>query len=239
MPLAEHLGSHLAELRRRLMISLAAVLVFSGLAYAFAEPIAEFVMAPLFAASPSLKSLVYTNLTEAFFAYLKLSLCVGLAASLPVVMYQVWGFVAPGLQPHEKRLIRVVALLGSGLFVLGAAFAYFAILPRMLHFLMSFAGQNLEPRPRFEDYLIFMARAALAFGLAFEIPFLMAAVVKTGLLPAGHFRRKRPYFYLVLAVLAFLLAAGEPFSALLLILPLGVLYEIGNLIAQAVGGGLS
>ena len=127
----------------------------------------------------------------------------------------------------------MVVLLGSGLFLLGAAFAYFVIMPRILHFLMSFASKTLEARPRFEDYLTFMARSALAFGLAFEIPFLMAAVVKTGLLSANHFRKKRLYFYLVLAVLAFLLSAGEPFSAMLLVLPLAILYEIGNLIAQA------
>lgn len=235
MPLlAEHLGSHLRELRQRLVVSLLAVLVCSGVAYAFIEPIAWAVMAPLFQACPSLKSLVYTNLTEAFLSYIKLALVIGVGASLPVLLYQAWSFVAPGLHTHEKAVLRTVVLLASLLFLGGVAFAYFLLLPRLLHFLMGFAREGLQPLPKFGLYLTFMARTALGFGLAFEIPFLMAAVSRTGLVAAGHFQQKRLYFSLVLLALAFVLAAGEPFSALLLLLPLAGLYEIGVVIARVV-----
>lgn len=235
LPLAEHLGSHLSELRQRLLVSMLSVCVCSGIAYAFAQPIAEFLMTPLFQACPSLKSLVYTNLTEAFFSYMKLAILIGISASFPVLVYQAWGFVAPGLRGNEKAAVRVVVGLASGLFVSGVAFAYWLVLPRALTFLMSFARENLTPMPKFGDYLTFMARTGLAFGLAFEIPFLMAAAAKTGLAAKGHFIDKRPYFYLVLLVLAFLLTAGDPFSALLLALPLCGLYEIGVLAVRLMG----
>ena len=235
LPLSEHLGTHLRELRQRLLISMAAVVVCSGVAYAFAQPIAEFLMTPLFLACPDLKSLVYTNLTEAFFSYMKLAILLGISASFPVLIYQAWRFVAPGLHAREKASVRTVVFLASGLFVGGAAFAYWLALPRALVFLMGFARENLTPMPKFGEYLTFMARTGMAFGLAFEIPFLMTAAVKTGLVDKDHFGKKRLYFYLAILCLSFLLTAGDPFSAILLTLPLGGLYEIGALIARFVG----
>ncbi len=234
LPLAEHLGTHLHELRQRLLVAMLAVVVCSGVAYAYVEPIAEFLMAPLFQACPDLKSLVYTNLTEAFFSYMKLAILIGISASFPVLVYQTWSFVAPGLHQNEKAAVRVVVLLASGLFIGGAAFAYWLVLPQALVFLMSFARENLTPMPKFGDYLTFMARSGLAFGLAFEIPFLMAAASKTGLVAKDHFGKKRPYFYLALLVLSFLLTAGDPFSAVLLTLPLCGLYETGAVVVRFV-----
>jgi len=235
-PLVEHLGSHLHELRQRLIVSLLAVVLGSSIAYAFAEPIAEFCMAPLFAACPELKTLIYTNLTEAFFSYMKLAIAVGVGASLPVVLYQAWQFAAPGLHTKEKAVVRLVVFLASGLFAGGVAFAYWLVVPRMLVFLMGFARENLTPMPKFGEYLTFIARTGIAFGLAFEIPFLMVAVAKLGLVDPGHFRKKRPYFYLSLLGLSFLLAAGDPVAALLLAVPLCALYEVGAQVVRLVMG---
>ncbi|MDD5758369.1 MAG: twin-arginine translocase subunit TatC [Desulfobulbaceae bacterium] len=227
LPLSDHIGSHLHELRRRLIISLLSIIICSGIAYSFVEPISEFLMAPLFHASPSLKNLIYTNLTEAFFSYMKLAILVGISASFPVLVYQAWQFAAPGLHAHEKSTVRVVVFLASGLFVGGVAFAYWFVLPQMLRFLMGFSRENLTPMPKFGEYLTFMARTGLAFGLAFEIPFLMAATAKIGLIDKEHFHKKRLYFYLTLLGLSFLLTAGDPLSAILLTIPLCGLYEIG------------
>ena len=234
LPLAEHLGTHLHELRRRLIVSMLAVIVCSGIAYAFVQPISEFLMAPLFQACPDLKRLIYTNLTEALFSYMKLAILIGIGASFPVLAYQAWQFAAPGLHENEKSTVRVVVLLASGLFVGGVAFAYWFVLPQMLVFLMSFARENLAPMPKFGEYLTFIARTGLAFGLAFEIPFLMAAAAKIGLVDKGHFGKKRPYFYLTLLGLSFLLTAGDPFSAILLAVPLCGLYEIGAQVVRFV-----
>ena len=234
LPLAEHFGAHLQELRQRLIVSMLSVMVCSGIAYAFVQPISEFLMAPLFQACPDLKHLIYTNLTEALFSYMKLAILVGISASFPVLAYQAWRFAAPGLHSNEKSTIRVVVFLASGLFVGGVAFAYWLVLPQMLGFLMSFTRENLTPMPKFGEYLTFMARTGLAFGLAFEIPFLMAAAAKIGLVDKEHFRKKRMYFYLTLLGLSFLLTAGDPFSAILLTLPLCGLYEIGVLVVRFV-----
>jgi len=233
-PLAEHLGSHLQELRQRVLIVLVSLTVCSGIAYAFAEPLGEVFMAPLFVASPELKSLVYTNLTEALFSYMKLAILIGIGVSFPVVVYQAWSFVAPGLHDIERRKVLVVVLLSAGLFVAGVVFAYWLVLPRLLAFLMGFSRENLTPMPKFGEYLTFIARTALAFGLAFQIPFLMVASAKSGIVATEHFRKKRLYCYLAIFGVAFLLTAGDPFSATLLLLPLAGLYEVGALLAKAV-----
>ena len=227
LPLSEHIGSHLHELRQRLIVSMLAVVVGSGIAYAFIQPISEFLIAPLFQACPELKKLIYTNLTEALFSYMKLAILLGISASFPVLVYQAWQFAAPGLHVKEKSTVRLVVFLASSLFVGGVAFAYWFILPQMLGFLMSFSRENLTPMPKFGEYLTFIARTGLAFGLAFEIPFLMAAAAKIGLVDRAHFKKKRLYFYLTLLGLSFLLTAGDPFSAVLLAFPLCGLYEIG------------
>lgn len=234
LPLAEHFGTHLSELRQRVVIAMAAVIVCSGVAYAFVQPIAEFLMAPLFHACPDMKSLVYTNLTEAFFTYMKVAILIGICASFPILLHQAWLFVAPGLHANERSVVLIVVLLASGLFVGGVTFAYWLVLPRTLVFLMSFARENLTPMPKFGDYLTFMARTGLAFGLAFEIPFLMAAAAKTGLVAPLHFASKRTYFYLAILGLAFLLTAGDPVAAILLTLPLAGLYEVGVLTVRLV-----
>jgi sec-independent protein translocase protein TatC len=220
------------ELRRRVTVSFAAVVFSSALAYAFAEPIARFFIAPLFLAFPDQAGLVYTNLTEALFAYLKLSILVGIIVSVPILAYQAWMYVAPGLKKQEKKIVLCVVGLGAVLFCCGVVFAYFLVLPELLKFMMSFVRDNLTPMLKFGAYLTFVARLALGFGLAFEIPFLMAAALKVGLVPKQHFHKKRLFFYLVIVGLSFFLTAGDPVSAVLVALPLCLLYEIGALVGR-------
>ncbi len=112
-PLANHFGDHLNELRRRVAISLGTLLLCAVFAYFFSEQIAQFLIVPLFRASPELKGLVYTNLTEAFISYLKISVMVGVIAAFPVVLYQVWAFVSPGLHKHEKKSSSCRCVLGQ------------------------------------------------------------------------------------------------------------------------------
>lgn len=224
--------SHMRELRQRVMVAFASVVVASGVSYAFVQPISKFFIAPLFAAYPNLAGLVYTNLTEALFSYIKLAILVGIIASVPVLAYQTWMYVAPGLRKKEKLTVLLVVGVGTGLFCAGAVFSYFVVLPELLHFLMSFVRDNLTPMPKFGAYLTFVARIALGFGLAFEIPFLMVAAVKTGVVSKKHFHQKRLYFYLLICVLSFLLSAGEPVSSALIAVPLGILYELGALIGR-------
>lgn len=233
--LTGHFQGHLKELRRRITISFLAVALASGIAYIFSEDISLFLIAPLFAASPELSHLVYTNLTEAFISYLKISVLVGVFAGFPVVLYQVWMFAAPGLHSHEKRFALVVVFWATFLFAFGVVFAYVGVLPRALVYLMSFAGDELTAMPKLDSYLSFVSRSGLAFGLSFEIPFLMVMAGKAGFVDRAYFSRQRKYFYLAIIVLSFLLAAGDVMSTMLLVLPLFILYELGLVVMRVFG----
>lgn len=225
-------SAHLEELRDRLIVSFGAVFLFAALSYFFAEHIARFFMTPLFLASPTLIKLVYTNLTEAFITYLKLSLLLGVIFSIPVLLYELWMFAAPGLHGNEKKVVLTVVFWATLLFAAGASFAFFIVLPRALHFFMGFSSPQLTPLPKLSGYLTFVARTSLAFGLSFEIPFLMVAAAKVGWVKRNYFSKKRKYFYPAILVLSLLLGAGDLMAAILLCLPLFALYESGILIIR-------
>lgn len=225
-------AAHLRELRRRLIIIFAAIAMASAGAYYGAETVVRLFMRPLRQAHPEALRLVYTNLPEAFIGYLKVSLLVGLLAAFPVVIYQLWMFVAPGLHRHEKRTALTVVFWGALLFAGGVLFAYLAVLPQALHFLLGVAGPGLTPQLKFDAYLTFVARSAFAFGLAFELPFLMLMAVKSGLLDRHYFARHRKYSYIGILIIAFLLVAGDPVATLLLAVPLCALYETGIILGR-------
>jgi sec-independent protein translocase protein TatC len=227
--LPDFLGVHFKELRKRVLVVFCTVLSFTALAYYFSSPLAAYLISPIFRAAPGIKGLVYTHLTEAFVSYLKVAVLAGVAASFPVACYQLWMFVAPGLSRREKKMALTVSFWATSLFLGGIIFAYFVALPEILSFLMNSAGPQLQANPRFDSYLTFVARTVIAFGLAFEIPFLMVAAGRTGLVPRKYFVEKRWISYGAILVLAFLLVAGDMLGTLLLALPLIALYEIGIL----------
>jgi len=231
----EFFAPHHQELRQRLIKIFLSIIVCTAVAYGFAEPIARLFLSPLFQASPLIHKLVYTNLPEAFLSYIKLSLLVGLVAGFPVILYQIWMFIAPGLKDSEKKLAITVVFWATLLFASGAAFAFMAVLPKMLHYFMSYAGPNLEPLPKFGDYLTFVARTMLAFGLSFEIPFLMVMSGKAGFVQTGSFRKKRISFYAAIVVLSFLLTAGDFMATIMLAIPLFGLYETGIFLTALFG----
>ncbi len=233
----ELFAPHHQELRNRLIKVFIAIITCTAIAYGLSEHIANLFLAPLFQASPLIHKLVYTNLPEAFLSYIKLALLIGLVASFPVILYQIWMFIAPGLKDSEKKLAVVVVFWATILFAAGAAFAFLAVMPKMLHYFMSYAGPNLEPLPKFGDYLTFVARTLLAFGLSFEIPFLMVMTGKAGLVKAGYFRQKRLSFYAAIVVLAFLLTAGDFMATAMLAIPLFALYEAGIFLTALFGRG--
>jgi sec-independent protein translocase protein TatC len=232
----EQFRPHQEELRRRLIHCSLVLMLTSTVAYLYKDQIAAWCMQPLYQAYPELGKLVYTKLTEAFLSYLKLSLLVGLIAALPFMLYQLWLFIAPGLLDHEKRTIRIVLLWATVLFAGGALFAFFIVLPRMLHYFMSYATPTLQPMLKLGLYLTFIARMILAFGIAFEIPFLIVMAIRTGLIQQDHFRNKRLYFYVAIVVLAFLLTTGELTATVLLSFPLFALYEAGIVVGRLFSG---
>ena len=228
--LGEFFGDHLKELRQRVLIVFCTVVVFTAIAYYFAKPLAFYLVRPIFLAAPEIKTLVYTHLTEAFISYLKIAVLAGVAASFPIVCYELWMFVSPGLSRQEKITALKVSFWSTALFLAGIFFAYFVALPEILSFLIGSTGMQLEAMPRLDSYLTFAARTVITFGIAFEIPFLMVAAVKTNFVKRQYFTRKRKYFYPGILFLALLLAAGELMAAVLLALPLCGLYETGILV---------
>jgi sec-independent protein translocase protein TatC len=218
---------HHQELRQRLTRVFITIILTTCIAYIFSEKIAGFFIKPLFTATPLMKTLVYTNLPEAFLSYIKLSLLLGFLVSFPVILYQAWAFISPGLKKEEKNLAVTVVFWGSLLFAIGAFFALFGVLPRMLNYFMSYASPSLEPLPKFGKYLTFVARTIIAFGLSFQIPFLMVMAGRGNLVQAAYFRTQRIYFYGAITVLSFILSAGDLMAAVLLTIPLFLLYEAG------------
>jgi len=218
---------HHLELRNRLIKVFGSILICTVVAYIFSENIAEIFISPLLAASPLVHKLVYTNLPEAFISYIKLALLVGILASFPVVLYQLWIFVSPGLRHNEKKLALIIVFWATLLFAAGGAFAFFAVLPKMLTYFMSYANEGLEPLPKLGKYLTFVGRTILTFGISFQIPFLMVMAGKANLVRAAYFKRKRMYFYIAILVLSFLLTAGDFMATALLAIPLFGLYEVG------------
>jgi sec-independent protein translocase protein TatC len=223
----EHFRPHHEELRKRLIRIFVAITVCTVVAYLFIDQIAGLCTRPLFIADPQLQTLVYTKLTEAFISYIKLALLVGILASFPYLLYQVWMFVSPGLLDNEKRIARRIIFWATGLFAAGALFSFFIVLPKTLAFFMSYAGVNLQPMPKLGLYLTFVARMVLAFAIAFEIPFLMVMASAAGLVSHDHFKTKRKYFYIAIVILSFLLTAGDITATVLLSFPLFALYEAG------------
>lgn len=218
---------HHLELRKRIIIICGSIITCTVVAYIFAQQIASLFISPLFNASPLVYKLVYTNLPEAFLAYIKLALLVGVICSMPIVLFQLWSFVAPGLRENEKKLAVTVVFWSTLLFAIGGFFAFFAVIPQMLSYFLSYANEGLEPLPKLGKYLTFVARTILAFGLSFQIPFLMVMAGKAGLVQAVYFRTKRMYFYIAIIILSFLLTAGDFMATTLLAIPLFFLYEAG------------
>ncbi len=223
----EFFRPHHLELRKRLITVFVTIAVCTAVAYIFAEQIAALFISPLFAASPLVYKLVYTNLPEAFIAYIKLALLVGIIVSMPVALYQLWMFVAPGLRKNERNLAVTIVFWATLLFSGGACFAFFIVLPKMLVYFMSYATAGLEPLPKLGLYLTFVARTVMAFGISFQIPFLMVMAGKANFFKAAYFRKKRIYFYMAIVGLSFLLTAGDFVASGLMAFPLFLLYEAG------------
>jgi len=226
----EQYAPHHQELRKRLIFCFVTIAISSAISYTFIDSLAALFLRPLFVACPDLEKLVYTKLTDAFITYLKLSLMFGITVSFPVIMYQLWMFISPGLVKKERRIVRQVVFWASFLFLGGCLFSFFIVLPKILAFFMGYAGPNLKALPKLGMYVSFVSRMVLTFGIAFEIPFVMMMASRTGLISTNHFQKKRNYFYVAILILSFLLSAGDFIATILLAFPLICLYEAGIMV---------
>lgn len=170
--------AHLEELRQRLIKCFIAIGAGFILSYGFKEKLFEVLTRPLISVMETGDKIIFTGLPEAFFTYLKVSLLSGLMLAAPVIIYQFWMFVAPGLYHKEKRLLLPIVFLSTIFFVGGSLFGYFIVFPFGFKFFLGFASDTIRPLPAMREYLSFSAKLLLAFGLVFELPLLITALAR-------------------------------------------------------------
>jgi sec-independent protein translocase protein TatC len=219
MPITGHLG----ELRSRLITVIWTVLGGMGLAYAASDILIGWLKRPLAV------DLYFFSPTEAFWVTMKVSFFAGLFISLPVILYQLWRFVSPGLLPGERRLAVPFVLVGCLFFALGLLFCYFVVAPFALRFLVGFGTQQgLTPVFSIGLYIDFVLKLLLAFGVVFELPLVITLMARLGLVTPQFLARQRRYAVLVNAILAAVLTpTSDVFNMMLMMLPLLIFYEIG------------
>ena len=223
---------HLDELRRRILVSVAALIVAFCAAYAFHQPLFEFLARPL---PGDNHVLVTLSPTEGFFTVLKVSFWVALLVALPVCLYQVYAYVMPAVAEQPRRRMLLVVAGISALFLGGAAFGFFVVLPVALKFLLSFGGDLFTNSLRAGEYYGFVTSLLLGTGIMFEVPIAMLAFARLGIASADLYRRQWRLAIVAIAVLAALLPGGDPTSMILLMIPQIVLYLLGIWLAKMFG----
>jgi sec-independent protein translocase protein TatC len=223
--------AHLEELRSRLIKSFIAVAVGFALCYGFKEQLFEVLLHPLLKVMPEGGKLIFTGLPEAFFTYLKTSFLAGVLLSSPVLLYQFWMFVAPGLYQKERRLLGPVIAVTSLFFIGGALFGYFVVFPSGFKFLLGFGTDYIRTLPAMREYLDFSTKLLFIFGIVFELPVLLAFLAKLGVVSIEFLKRNRKYA-VILAFVTGAFLTPDVISMILMAIPLMVLYEIGILGAR-------
>lgn len=219
--------THLIELRKRLMNCIIAVLaIFVVLVY-FANDIYQLVSAPLIKQMPQGATMIATDVASPFFTPVKLTFMVSLILSAPVILYQVWAFVAPALYKHERRLVMPLLVSSSLLFYIGMAFAYFVVFPLAFGFLTHTAPVGVQVSTDIASYLDFVMALFMAFGVSFEVPVAIVLLCWMGVTTPDDLRRKRPYVLVGAFVVGMLLTPPDVFSQTLLAIPMYCLFEVG------------
>ena len=216
------LVEHLDELRTRLIVAIVAIVPLFALTFAFHEQIMEWLIGPL----PDDKKLVTLGVTEPFTTSVKVSMIAALALALPVVLWQAWAFFAPAVQPHFERVILVLVVFATALFVIGVAFMYTIVLPRALDFLTSYDANIYDIQIRASYYYTFAAMTLLAGGLAFLMPIFILGLVRLRVLTSGRLRANRRIAYVALLMFAILLPTVDPVSLAFETIPLLILFEM-------------
>jgi len=221
---------HLEELRRRLIRSLIAFGAGTAICYNFAEQIYRELLRPLTVALPPDSHLVFIELTEAFLTYFKLALWGGFVLSSPVIFYQAWRFVGPGLYRKERKLVAVFAFWSTLGLLAGMSFAYFVAIPSLMKFFLSFGREIVIPLPSMKESLSLVLRVLLVFGVMFELPLVLFLAGRGGILSAAFLRKWRKGAILGVFLLAAVLTPPDAASQILMSLPLYALYEAGILL---------
>lgn len=231
------LTGHLEELRRKLILSGVSWLVAFLACYAYAEPLFNLIAEPVRQALPEGTSLVFITATEPFFTYLKVAAIAGLLIAMPVIFWQIWSFVAPGLYQHEKRYVIPFVLASSGCFGAGAYFGFQFVFPMAFKVLIEFGtgSGDLSAMLSMGSYLSLSSKLLLAFGLVFELPVVIFFLARMGVVDHKMLARNRKFALLAAFLIGAILTPPDVFSQTALALPFIVLYEIGIIVARLFG----
>ena len=224
---------HLTELRTRVLVALAALVIAFIAMYAINERIIDLLSAPL---PDDQGELITLSPTEPFFTIIKVSFYAALIVSMPVILYQVYAFVIPAVADTPRRVMLLVVAGVSSLFLAGVAFGYFVVLPVALGFLLDFGGEAFNTQLRAGEYYGFVSALLLGSGALFEVPIAMLALARLGVASAEIYRRQWRIAVVVIATIAAVLPGGDPLSMILLMLPQLLLYWVGIQLADRFGG---
>ena len=225
---------HLMELRDRMIKAVIAIAIAAAALALFPGPGAlyDIMAAPLVATLPKGATLIATNVISPFVVPIKILFMAAFMIALPVVLYQVWAFVAPGLYSHEKKLVMPLVISSTLLFFIGVAFCYLVVFGQIFSFIQSFAPKSITAAPDIEEYLNFVLGMFLAFGLAFEVPIAVILLVRMGVITVAQLREYRGYFWVGAAIVTALVTPPDAGSMIMLLGVVGGLYEVGILAAQ-------
>lgn len=221
---------HLEELRKRILISLVSFVLFAVIAYFFSHHLIEFLILPLRQHKEA--QLIFQTPSEAFLTHLKVSGFAGLLFSLPVMFFQFWFFVSPGLYAKEKKTFLPLCIISIALFFAGAALAFFLVIPWGLAFLLSFQTDSLKPLFAIGPYFSFLINIVLVFGVLFDFPVVLAGLVKMGVLRVGALAKGRKITIVGIFVVSAVLTPADPISQIMLAIPLWLLFELTLIVAK-------
>lgn len=230
---------HLEELRWRLLWSLLALVACAGFSFwvVLRFDVIGILMRPV---TPYLENgkLSFLSVTDPFFVSLKLALALGIVLALPIVIYQVWAFLAPALVPRERRAIVPAFYLGTLLFIGGAAMAYFVAIPFTIRFMLGFQTQALQPILTAPEYFAFVTKLMLAFGFIFEMPVVAMVLAALGIVSSKWLKSKRRYAFVAMVIAASMITPGDAITATIVMIgPLMLLYELSIGLARLVERG--
>lgn len=232
--LPETFISHLIELRDRMIRAIAAILLVFVCLMPWSGEVYDLLAHPLMATLPPGAKMIATGVITPFMVPLKVTLMAAFVLALPIVLYQAWAFVAPGLYAHEKKFALPLVVGSTSLFLLGMAFCYFFVFGTVFKFIAKVAPASITPAPDIEQYLSFVMTMFLAFGITFEVPIIVVLLVKFGLVKLATLKDARPYAIVGAFVVAAVVTPPDVTSQVMLAVPMCLLFELGLFAARFV-----
>ncbi|MGJ0455357.1 twin-arginine translocase subunit TatC [Aliarcobacter cryaerophilus] len=228
----DDLKPHIADLRKRLVISSITVVIMFFACFSFYEPILEWMMAPVKHALPAGTSMIAVEIQETFFTAMKVAFFGGFIISLPVIFWQLWLFLAPGLYDHEKKLVVPFVFFATLMFLLGASFAYYIVVPVGFDFLIAFGNSVVSVLPSIGKYVGFFTKLMIGFGIAFELPVITFFLAKIGIVNDQMLKDFFRYAVVLIFIISAILTPPDVISQVLMAAPLLILYGVSIYIAK-------